>query len=104
MQDFILTGKQVAALFIIAIPVSCIAWTITHEEIFAELKNYCVKCKNESKSILERKFFYLFTCEYCFSHYVTALILLITRFTLLYIGWRGYLLAEFALGWRADSY
>ena len=37
MQDFIITGKAVAALFIIAIPVACIAWTVTHEEIFAEL-------------------------------------------------------------------
>ena len=49
-------------------------------------------------------FFYLFTCEYCFSHYVTATVLLITRFTLLYDGWRGYVMAEFALVWLANVY
>ncbi len=51
-----------------------------------------------------RKFFYLFTCEYCFSHYVAALFLLITRFKLLYPGWRGYLVALFALVWVANQY
>lgn len=48
MHDFIISGKNVAALFIIAIPVACIAWTITHEEIFAELKNYCVNVKTKA--------------------------------------------------------
>ena len=52
----------------------------------------------------ERKFFYLFTCEYCFSHYVTAIALVITRFTLLFPGWRGYLLAGFWLVWIANFY
>ncbi|SFQ20169.1 hypothetical protein [Parafilimonas terrae] len=104
MQDFIITGKAVAALFIIAIPVACIAWTITHEEAFAELKNYCVKCKNESKNILKRKFFYLFTCEYCFSHYVTALLLIITKFQLLYTDWKGYFISFFSIVWVANIY
>jgi hypothetical protein len=54
--------------------------------------------------VVQRKFFYLFTCEYCFSHYVTALVLIITRFTLLYQGWRGYVMAEFALVWLANIY
>lgn len=36
-----------------------------------------------------RKFFCLFICEYCFSHYVTAFFLVITRYTLLFDGWRG---------------
>ena len=52
----------------------------------------------------ERKFFYLFTCEYCFSHYVTAAFLIITRFKLLYSDWRGYLIAGFALVWVANVY
>ena len=75
-----------------------------HEEIFSEIKNYCVKCSEESKNVLKRKFFYLFTCEYCFSHYVTALILIITKYHLLYNNWRGYLVAEFALVWIANIY
>lgn len=104
MQDFIITGKAVAALFIIAIPVACIAWTVTHEEIFAEIKNYCVKCKNESRNLWRKKFFYLFTCEYCFSHYITALMLVITKFQLLYTDWKGYLIAFFSIVWVANIY
>jgi hypothetical protein len=52
----------------------------------------------------EWKFFYLFTCEYCFSHYVTALFLLLTQFQMLYTGWRGFVISEFALVWIANIY
>ena len=51
-----------------------------------------------------RKLFYLFTCEYCFSHYVTALFLILTHFQMLYAGWRGYVVSEFALVWVANLY
>ena len=88
-HELLVTGHQIAALFVLAIPVACIAWTVTHEEIFSELKEYCVRCKNESRSMLKRKFFYLFTCEYCFSHYVAVLILIMTKYHLLYDDWRG---------------
>ena len=53
---------------------------------------------------LASKFFYLFTCEYCFSHYVAAIFLAITRFQMLYTSWRGYLVALFALVWVANQY
>ena len=97
-------NSQVASLFVLAIPVACIAWTVTHEEIFSELKNYCVKCSEQSENVFKRKFFYLFTCEYCFSHYITALILIITKFHLLYDDWKGYLVAFFSLVWIANIY
>jgi hypothetical protein len=58
----------------------------------------------EARTILGRKCFYLFTCEYCFSFYVTALMLLITRYQLLYPDWRGYLIGWFALIWVANIY
>ncbi|RZA01996.1 MAG: hypothetical protein EOP47_08710 [Sphingobacteriaceae bacterium] len=95
---------QTLYLFILAIPIACIAWTVTHEEVFREPREYCVDKSKKSRTIITRKFFYLFTCEYCFSHYVTALILTITNFQLLYDGWRGYLLAGFALVWIANVY
>lgn len=95
---------QVAWLFILAIPIACIAWTVTHEEVFREPREYCVKCSKEGKTLLVRKFFYLFTCEYCFSHYVTALMLIITGYKLLYTDWRGYLIAGFSLVWIANIY
>ena len=95
---------QITYLFILAIPVACITWTVTHEEIFKEPREYCVKRCKEGKTILERKFFYLFTCEYCFSHYVTVAILFITNYKLLFDDWRGYLIAGFSLIWIANIY
>jgi hypothetical protein len=65
-------GQQVLTLVILAIPISSIAWTITHEEIFRETRDWCVRSSKTCRTIYERKFFYLFTCEYCFSHYVTC--------------------------------
>ena len=95
---------QILWLFILAIPIACVAWTVTHEEIFSEPHTYCVRKSKEGKSIFTRKFFYLFTCEYCFSHYVTIFFLFITKFTLLLPDWRGYLISGFALVFIANVY
>ena len=95
---------QTAWLFILALPIACMAWTVTHEEVFREPREYCLKRCHQGKTIAERKFFYLFTCEYCFSHYVTAVMLFITRFHLLENDWRGYLIAGFALVFVANVY
>ena len=97
-------AQQLLTLLILAIPISSIAWTITHEEIFRETRDWCVRNSKTCRTIYERKFFYLFTCEYCFSHYVAALFLVLTRFRLLYDDWRGYLIALFALVWVANQY
>src|SRR3569833_1366771 len=94
----------IAWLFLLAIPIACIAWTVTHEEVFREPREYCVKRCHQGKTIAERKFFYLFTCEYCFSHYVTIIMLFITKYKLLFYDWRGYLLAGFALVFVANVY
>ncbi|MEO6489139.1 MAG: hypothetical protein ABIO04_04290 [Ferruginibacter sp.] len=96
--------QQVAYLFLLAIPIACIAWTVTHEEVFREPREFCERKSKECSSILERKFFYLFTCEYCFSHYVTVFFLIITKYQLLYEDWRGYLISGFALVWIANIY
>jgi hypothetical protein len=95
---------QVGWLFILAIPIACMAWTVTHEEVFREPREYFAKRSREGKTIIERKFFYLFTCEYCFSHYVTILILIFTEYHLLFDNWRGYVIAGFALVWIANIY
>lgn len=95
---------QLIWLFILPIPIACIAWTVTHEEIFREPHDYCVKRSKEGRLLMTRKFFYLFTCEYCFSHYVTLGALILTRFQLLIPDWRGYILAGFALVWIANVY
>jgi len=95
---------QLLWLFILAIPVASVAWAITHEEIFREPRNYCKHRSETSTRLWQRKFFYLFTCEFCFSHYVAAVFLLITRFKLLFPDWRGYLISLFALVWVSNIY
>jgi len=97
-------GTQISWLFLLAIPVACIAWTVTHEEIFREPREYCTKHSKNGKTLFKRKFFYVFTCEYCFSHYVTMLMLIITKYHLLYTDWRGYIIAGFSLVWIANVY
>lgn len=97
-------GSSILMLFILAIPIACISWTVTHEEVFKEIREFCVKNSHEQKTLAARKFFYLFTCEYCFSHYVTIFMLIITKYTLLFEDWRGYFIAGFSLVWIANIY
>src|ERR1035437_1240359 len=96
--------QQIAYLFFIALPIASIAWTVTHEGVFKEPREYCIRKTKECNRLLKRKFFYLFTCEYCFSHYVSLFFLIITRYHLLYNDWRGYLIAFFALVWVTNVY
>jgi len=95
---------QIIRLFVLAIPIAAIAWAVTHEEIFREPREYCARRSDDHPRLAGRKFFYIFTCEYCFSHYVTVLFLVITRYKLLYDDWRGYLIGGFALVWVANQY
>lgn len=97
-------AAQIVWLFVLPIATACIAWTVTHEEIFREPREYCAERSRECKRWYQRKFFYIFTCEYCFSHYVTLLFLVITRFHLLLLDWRGYMVAFFAMVWIANLY
>ncbi len=96
--------QQLLVLFTLALPVASIAWTVTHEAIFREMQEYCRVHSQTARSVFQRKFFYLFTCEYCFSHYVSAIFLAITRFKLLFPDWRGYLISLFALVWVCNFY
>jgi len=95
---------QILWLFLLAIPVACVAWTVTHEEVFREPHDFCVKRSQQCKTLLARKFFYLFTCEYCFSHYVSIVFIFLTDYKLLLNDWRGYILAGFSLVWIANVY
>ncbi len=95
---------QLIFLFGLAIPVACITWTVTHEEVFKEPREFCARASRKSNYFFLRKLFYMLTCEYCFSHYVTILILLITKFYFLYADWRGYVLAGLSIVWIANMY
>jgi hypothetical protein len=96
-------NQQILTLFILAIPVACIAWTFTHEAVLHEFQEFC-KAQCKSGGWFRRKAFYLFTCEYCLSHYVSAAFLAITRFKLVFPDWRGYVISLFSLVWIANQY
>ncbi|WP_411281488.1 hypothetical protein [Gemmatimonas sp.] len=97
-------GTQTAWLFLLAIPVACAAWTVTHEEVFREARDVCARRSEQATTLVARKFFYLFTCEYCFSHYVALLALWMTDWRFLVPDWRGVILAWFAVVWVANQY
>lgn len=97
-------GVQTAWLLLLAVPVACVTWTVTHEELFRDLRRLFAIRVRRGKSAFERKFFYVFLCEYCFSHWVTIFLLALTRYKLLLPDWRGYVVAFFALVWVANLY
>ena len=97
-------AEQVIELFILAIPVACLSWTVTHEEVLREPREWCMRRSTICRTVVARKFFYLFTCEYCFSHYVAAFFVAMTGHQLLFHDWRGYLISGLALVWMANVY
>ena len=99
-----LLGFQLIWLFTLSIPVACVAWTVTHEEIFREPRDFCLRRSTDDARWWVRKFFYLGTCEYCFSHYVALIAVLGTGYRLLLSDWRGVVIAWFAVVWVANQY
>lgn len=93
---------QILVLLVLSAVVACVAWTVTHEEVFREPREFCVKKSKSATNLVARKFFYLFTCEYCFSHYVSAGVILGTGYRLLMPDWRGAIVAWFTLVWVAN--
>ncbi len=91
-------------LLVLALPIASVAWTITHEEIFREPREWAEGRSRTAASLLARKFYYVCTCEYCFSHYVAAAFVALTGFHLLLDDWRGSLIAWFAVVAVANLY
>ncbi len=94
---------QIFWLVILSMVVASIAWTVTQEAIFGEWREYCKDRCEDCGNIFKRKFYYVFTCEYCFSFWTTVLILILTGFRLLIDDWRGYVLAFFAIPWLSNQ-
>jgi hypothetical protein len=104
MRDPMPLGHQIFWLFILAIPIACIARTVVYEEIFREPRDWCKRQSEVCENFFVRKFFYLFTCEYCFSHWVTLFFLILMRYKLLVDDWRGYIISFFSLVLVANAY
>lgn len=96
---------QLTWLFVLAMPVACVSWTLTKEELIREVNEYLVAQRsNSANGLFTRKVCFLLSCHYCLSHYVTLFFLIVTRFKLLCSGWRGYLIAFFSVVWVANFY
>src|SRR5688572_1556140 len=96
--------ETIFSLTILSLAVASVSWTVTQEEIFSGLQAFCRhRCKT-AKSVLTQKFFYVFTCEYCFSHWVGLVALIVSGFRLLFDDWRGFLVAFFVLPWLANGW
>src|SRR5688572_8116735 len=96
--------EQIFWLLIMSLAVASVAWTVTQEEIFREPREYCERRSESARSIFVEKFFYVFTCEYCFSHWVTFFFILLTGFRLGPDDWRGYVIAFFVVPWIANQW
>jgi len=97
-------AEQLIWLLLLALPVACVSWTVTHEEVLREPREWLAERSRTCPLWWQRKFCYLFTCEYCFSHYVAAAFVALTRFQLLLEDWRGYLLSWLAVVAVANVY
>lgn len=97
-------ARQLIWLAVLAIPIASISRTLAQEEIFREPREWCKRKGEVCQRLVQRKFFYVFTCEYCLSHWVTFVVLIITRYRLLFDDWRGYVVAFFSLAFLANAY
>lgn len=96
--------NQYAAMFVIPVVVACVARTVCDEEIFREIREFLQERSKTHPKWYVRKVCYMPTCEYCFSHYVTLVVLLFTHHKLLYDGFLGYLVSFFVTVFLANIY
>ena len=95
---------QLYWLAILSLVVASVAWTVTQEEIFREPREWCLERSKTARNIFVRKFFYVWTCEYCFSHWVSLAVILLSGYRLLLDDWRGGVVAFFVLPWIANQW
>jgi hypothetical protein len=98
-------ASQIAFALLLAMPIACVAWTITQEELFRELREALrADQRGHPDSFWRQKLTYLPTCPYCLSHYVAAVFIALFRFKMLTDDWRGYVVSLFALVLLANVY
>ena len=56
---------QIVWLFVLAVPVACVAWTVTHEEVFREPREFCKRCSESCQNLAARKFRVLLERRHC---------------------------------------
>ena len=43
---------QILWLFVLAAPIACVAWTVTHEEVFRELHEWCERKSETCRTLV----------------------------------------------------
>lgn len=101
-------------LFALSVLVALITYNITNQSIFKPLREYICNtvCKGNNDALANK----LITCHYCLSHWVSAFVVVVSRYTLTFtlIGWMDLLLtiglvvfiSQFimlALDWSIDA-
>jgi hypothetical protein len=97
-------GESLVWLVILSLPVACVSWTITHEEVFRDPRQWLSERSRTCRHLWQRKLCYMLTCEYCLAHYLAAGFIALTGFQLLLSDWRGYLLSWLAAVAVANVY
>ena len=46
---------QTAVLLLLALPVACVSWTVTHEEVFREPREFCKRKSEQAACGLEEE-------------------------------------------------
>jgi hypothetical protein len=88
---------QTLPLLLLALGVACVTWTVTHEELLREPREWLQGRSAAASSWWMRKFYYMWTCEYCVSHYVAAAAVVVMDLPILVPDWRGYVVSWLAL-------
>lgn len=99
-------AERLFELVILTLVVACITWTLAHEEVVREPREWLIEKSKTATRWWTRKFFFMWTCEFCLSYYVAAAVILIMDFRLITDDWRGIaaaLLATTALANAAMS-
>ena len=95
---------QVGLLLLLALAIGCMSWTVTHEEVFREPREYCKRKSPGLPVAAATQVLLPVHLRVLLQPLCHAIVLFCTRFSLLYVGWRGYVLAEFALVFAANMY
>ena len=88
----------------LALPMACVSWTVTHEEVFREPREFCKDGAGAMQAGGDAEILLPVHMRVLLFALCDAVLPAITRFTLLYAGWRGYLISWFALVWVANVY
>ena len=103
----------------LAVPVAIIVRACTTEEVFRQPREFCASQNRRYEDLLDReqanfveraryfalsKLCYVPTCDFCFSFWISLLVVWIADYYLYFDDWRGLALATFVVMGMANVY